>query len=69
MFEKDLLKLGNPYLYDLNKHYEEWIQSYDKGPKMIINTNNMIIANEEGHSPLDLGDTPKIINKIKQYLR
>ena len=45
------------YLEDLNRHYEEWIESYNEGPLLIINADPLDYVSR----PEDLGH---IINKI-----
>lgn len=49
------------YLEKLNELYEDWVNRYDKGPKLIIETDDLdFVKNEE-----DLG---KILNLIDQRL-
>jgi deoxyadenosine/deoxycytidine kinase len=60
-YEQELIKEGNNYLEQLNQLYENWIKRY-KGPKLIINTDNLNIVD----NPHDL---QRLINTIKSALK
>jgi deoxyadenosine/deoxycytidine kinase len=69
--EKVLLQPGNTYLADLNRLYDEWYQGYDeriKGPKMMILTNDLKLANSEGKAWFNFGDIPKTMQKVYDVL-
>jgi deoxyadenosine/deoxycytidine kinase len=37
------------YLERLNKHYEEWVERYDLGPKLIVDTDDLDFVKAEDH--------------------
>jgi len=49
------------YLQRLNKHYEDWIERYDLGPKMIIDVDELDFVNREE-------DQSEIIGRIDSRL-
>lgn len=49
------------YLQRLNRHYEDWIDRYDLGPKMIIDVDELDFVNEEE-------DQSEIISRIDSRL-
>ncbi len=49
------------YLKKLNKRYEDWVKTYDEGPKLIINSDELDFKND----PTDLGT---VIDKVSSQL-
>lgn len=49
------------YLQRLNKHYEDWVNRYDLGPKLIIDVDEMDFVNDES-------DQSRIISQIEARL-
>lgn len=49
------------YLQRLNKHYEDWVQRYDLGPKVIIEVDEMDFVNDEK-------DQSEIISRVESRL-
>lgn len=49
------------YLERLQGHYEEWIESYDRGPKLIIDVDELDFVNEEE-------DRRVVLNQIESRL-
>lgn len=49
------------YLKKLNKRYEDWVESYNEGPKLIINSDELDFKND----PSDLGT---VIDKVSSQL-
>jgi deoxyadenosine/deoxycytidine kinase len=49
------------YLQRLNRHYENWIERYDLGPKMIIDVDELDFVNDES-------DQSEIIGRIDSRL-
>jgi hypothetical protein len=49
------------YLERLQGHYEEWIEDYDRGPKLIIDIDELDFVNEEA-------DRRAVLNQIESRL-
>jgi deoxyadenosine/deoxycytidine kinase len=49
------------YLERLQGHYEEWIESYDRGPKLIVDADELDFVNEEE-------DRRVVLNQIESRL-
>jgi hypothetical protein len=49
------------YLAQLNKHYEDWITNYKRGPLIIIENDNLDFVNRQG-------DLEKIVTLVRQKL-
>ena len=49
------------YLQRLNKHYEDWVERYDLGPKVIIEVDEMDFVNDEK-------DQSEIISRVESRL-
>jgi len=49
------------YLERLNQHYEDWVERYDLGPKLIVDTDDLDFVNAEG-------DQSEIISRIESRL-
>jgi len=60
-YESELAEGNNEYLEQLNKLYENWIDNYDLGRKLIIETDDLDLA---GNST----DIDFVLNKIRKSL-
>lgn len=49
------------YLERLQEHYERWIADYDRGPKLVIDTDELDFVNDEG-------DRRAVLNQIERRL-
>ena len=49
------------YLERLQDHYEDWIEEYDRGPKLIIDIDELDFVNDEG-------DRRAVLNRIESRL-
>lgn len=60
-YEADLLRPGNPYMEQLQLLYEKWINSYNLGPKLIVNTDSLNFVDNPD-------DVRILVNQIKALL-
>lgn len=60
-YEADLLAPGNNYMEQLQMLYEKWINNYNLGPKLIVNTDNLNFVDNPD-------DVKILVNKIKALL-
>lgn len=49
------------YLERLNNHYEDWVERYDLGPKLIVDTDDLDFVNQDG-------DRFEIISRVQSRL-
>jgi deoxyguanosine kinase len=65
--ERGLLDPKNNYLSELNDLYDNWFNNYE-GDKLLINTNDLILSDEKGESPLRFGHIEETLNTIENHL-
>jgi len=65
--ERALLDPHNSYLEDLNILYEQWFEQYE-GPKVALETDDLILADRLGRSPFSHGHILPTLQRIEDMV-